>query len=170
MVDALMSEELTEALSQLRAAFPGTCIALAYRQPEMARRLLGQLQSAPSWGNVGFLPMNTNLDCWLSIVRLLASGECYVPAELLVSMPCASQALPSSIQPQPNDADHVNLTERELQVLESAASGKQNKIIANDLQLSQHTVKLHMHHIIAKLGVNNRTEAANWFHSRKFGF
>lgn len=55
------------------------------------------------------------------------------------------------------------MTERELQVLESAAQGKQNKIIAEELNLSQHTVKLHMHHVIAKLGVHNRTEAAIWY-------
>jgi DNA-binding NarL/FixJ family response regulator len=75
-----------------------------------------------------------------------------------------------SIAETPKDADDIHLTERELQVLESAAAGKQNKIIADDLKLSQHTVKLHMHHIIAKLGVNNRTEAANWFHGRKLSF
>ncbi len=48
-------------------------------------------------------------------------------------------------------------------MLKSAAGGKQNKLIADELKLSQHTVKLHMHHVIAKLGVHNRTEAAIWF-------
>ena len=49
------------------------------------------------------------------------------------------------------------------QVLSCVAEGKQNKLIANRLGLSEHTVKLHIHHVIAKLGVNNRTEAAVWF-------
>ncbi len=171
IVDELMLDNLVDALPQLRAAFPTTCIALAYRRPDIASKLLTQLQLNPSWGKIGFLPMNTNLDCWLSIMRLLASGECYVPAELLAyapPMPPAALAQPGSQTPK--DTDDIHLTDRELQVLESAAAGKQNKIIADDLKLSQHTVKLHMHHIIAKLGVNNRTEAANWFHGRKLGF
>jgi len=168
IVDELALENLTDSLPKLRAAFPATCLALAYRRPEIARKLLNELQLNRSWGEIGFLPMNTNLDCWLSIVRLLASGECYVAAELFAYSP----SLTTLAQPDGDthlNADDVHLTEREMQVLESAAAGKQNKIIADDLKLSQHTVKLHMHHIIAKLGVHNRTEAANWFHGRKLG-
>ena len=37
---------------------------------------------------------------------------------------------------------------------------KANKFIAHHLDLSESTVKLHIHHIISKLGVSNRTEAA----------
>jgi DNA-binding NarL/FixJ family response regulator len=171
IVDELLLENLTEALLQLRAVFPTTCLALAYRRPEIARKLLNELQLNPSWGKVGFLPMNTNLDCWLSILRLLASGECYVPVELFANAPPTPPTQnPLSIGEASKNAEDIHLTDRELQVLESAAAGKQNKIIADDLKLSQHTVKLHMHHIIAKLGVNNRTEAANWFHGRKLGF
>ncbi len=43
----------------------------------------------------------------------------------------------------------------------AAKGGQRNKVIANALGVSEHTVKLHIHHIIAKLGVANRTEAAN---------
>ncbi|MEL6920469.1 MAG: LuxR C-terminal-related transcriptional regulator, partial [Pseudomonadota bacterium] len=49
---------------------------------------------------------------------------------------------------------------REKQVLALVADGNQNKIIAGELQLSEHTIKLHMHHIFSKLGVTNRTQAA----------
>jgi DNA-binding NarL/FixJ family response regulator len=52
------------------------------------------------------------------------------------------------------------LTGRELEVLGMVARGHQNKIIAADLGLSEHTVKIHIHNIIRKLGVHNRTEAA----------
>lgn len=52
------------------------------------------------------------------------------------------------------------LTVRELEVLAMVARGHQNKIIAADLGLSEHTVKIHIHNIIRKLGVHNRTEAA----------
>ncbi len=48
-------------------------------------------------------------------------------------------------------------------MLELVSHGLQNKTIAAELSLSEHTVKLHMHHIIGKLGVRNRTEATVWF-------
>lgn len=52
------------------------------------------------------------------------------------------------------------LTGREKEVLELVARGFQNKAIAANLKLSENTVKLHIHHIITKLGAHNRTEAA----------
>lgn len=52
------------------------------------------------------------------------------------------------------------LTARELEVLAKVAQGHQNKIIAFDLGLSEHTIKIHIHNIIQKLGVHNRTQAA----------
>ena len=48
---------------------------------------------------------------------------------------------------------------RELQILAMVARGLQNKLIAAALGLSEHTVKIHLHNIITKLGVHNRTEA-----------
>ena len=52
------------------------------------------------------------------------------------------------------------LTPRELTVLSLVAEGLTNEKIADDLVLSPGTVKLHVQHIIAKLGVANRTQAA----------
>ena len=52
------------------------------------------------------------------------------------------------------------LTEREVEILGMVAQGNQNKIIAFNLGLSEHTVKIHIHNVIQKLGVHNRTEAA----------
>jgi DNA-binding NarL/FixJ family response regulator len=51
------------------------------------------------------------------------------------------------------------LTKRENEILGRIALGNQNKIIAAAFGLSEHTVKIHIHNIITKLGVHNRTEA-----------
>ena len=174
VIDESMLDDLIKVFPKLREAFPMAIFVLAYRRTEIAVSFVSQLHENPSWGDVGFLPMNKNMDCWLSVVRLLASGECYHPVELFTHKPPlpASDKGSKSDQPDinaPPVAEAVNLTARELQVLKSAASGMQNKNIADELELSQHTVKLHMHHIIAKLGVHNRTEAANWFHGRNHG-
>jgi len=52
------------------------------------------------------------------------------------------------------------LTPREVEVLRLLASGATNRAIAEQLVISQGTVKSHVHHILGKLGVNSRSEAA----------
>ncbi len=52
------------------------------------------------------------------------------------------------------------LTFREIEVLQLMADGRTNQDIASILQISRGTVKIHVEHILAKLGVSDRTEAA----------
>jgi two-component system NarL family response regulator len=53
----------------------------------------------------------------------------------------------------------VQLTPRELSSLRLLAEGKANKEIAEELEISERTVKTHLGHLFEKLGVTNRTEA-----------
>jgi DNA-binding NarL/FixJ family response regulator len=55
---------------------------------------------------------------------------------------------------------HAELTSRELEVLKLIATGKSNKEIGSALQIAEVTVKLHVGHILAKLKVSDRTQAA----------
>jgi two-component system NarL family response regulator len=52
-----------------------------------------------------------------------------------------------------------SLTERELEVLSSVAAGNSNKVVADQLAISEETVKSHMRNIRSKLGANDRTHA-----------
>ena len=52
------------------------------------------------------------------------------------------------------------LTERELEVLRLIVAGRSNKEIAGDLSISEGTVKTHVNHVLDKLGVHDRTQAA----------
>ncbi len=54
----------------------------------------------------------------------------------------------------------ASLTERERQVLEHVARGQSNKVIAQALDISHNTVKLHVRHIMDKLNLRSRVEAA----------
>jgi two-component system, NarL family, response regulator len=53
------------------------------------------------------------------------------------------------------------LTSRELEVLRLVVAGKINKEIGDDLGVTEGTVKVHVNHILAKLGVSGRTEAVS---------
>ncbi|QYX58468.1 response regulator transcription factor [Roseovarius sp. SCSIO 43702] len=122
-------------------------------------RLIRETDRYPGSERVGFLPMNVGVDCWLSVLRLVALGQRYFPSELIDRTPEPVVPAPAPTAPEAQD---VGLTVREREVLSAAAEGKQNKLIADELGVSEHTVKLHMHHIIRKLGVKNRTEATIW--------
>jgi DNA-binding NarL/FixJ family response regulator len=51
------------------------------------------------------------------------------------------------------------LSKRELEVLRLVADGKSNQEIGHILQIGEGTVKVHVNHILDKLGVSNRTSA-----------
>jgi DNA-binding NarL/FixJ family response regulator len=121
------------------------------------------------------LPMNMRLDLWLSVVRLLLRGGEYLPISFMHDgrqpEPHKDDAAPS----HSSDGNQIGpivdrscrnldcLTEREHQVLEMVSQGFQNKLIAAKFNLSEHTVKVHIHNIIKKLGAQNRTAAAAIF-------
>ena len=53
------------------------------------------------------------------------------------------------------------LSRRERQVLDGLVAGQPNKLIARELNISEHTVKFHVSSVYAKLGVTNRAEAVS---------
>jgi two-component system nitrate/nitrite response regulator NarL len=63
--------------------------------------------------------------------------------------------------------DDVSLTEREREILECLAKGLNNKTIARQLGISDTTVKVHIKHLLSKLKLTSRLEAAVWAHNKK---
>ena len=59
-------------------------------------------------------------------------------------------------------SETTSLTTREQQILEQIANGMSNKRIASALGISEGTVKVHVKHLLKKLNLHSRTEAAVW--------
>ncbi|MBT8439097.1 MAG: two-component system response regulator NarL [Gammaproteobacteria bacterium] len=62
----------------------------------------------------------------------------------------------------PNDVKVAGLTDRECEILRHVAKGESNKTIAHKLSISEGTVKVHVKHVLKKLNLRSRVEAAVW--------
>jgi DNA-binding NarL/FixJ family response regulator len=155
---------------------PSSITAVMYDDRSGQGNAVDDIKSSLTVRNV--LPMNLRLDLWLSVVRLLLHGGEYFPISFMhngrqwePNKDAAAQSRSSDrnenspiVDPERRNLDY--LTEREHQVLEMVSHGCQNKIIAAKFNLSEHTVKVHIHNIIKKLGAQNRTAAAAIFLAR----
>ncbi|WP_457645779.1 response regulator transcription factor [Profundibacter sp.] len=164
-------------MDTMASKHPSIRLAIAYWEADLDR-LLSQkfsLQKLDSARQIvqGYVPMNVGIDIWLSVIRLLVCGGDYFPPEVVVRREAlyrewdasrADDTIPERAEVQAaqvaNGARNNPLTKRETQVIEHVVGGMQNKEIARKLKLSEHTVKLHIHHIISKMSAKNRTEAA----------
>jgi len=120
----------------------------------------------------GFFPTSITIDVALAGLRLVLAGGTYCPpiitadrnrdglrdvADLQEDL-SIEQKTTTVHRPQMGSIAH-NLTQREESVVEELQLGRPNKVIAVNLGLSENTVKMHVQHIMRKLGARTRTEA-----------
>jgi len=104
-----------------------------------------EIQRALQAGARGYLLKSTPPDELMQAIRQVHAGKKRVPAEVAAQL-----------------AEHMSyesLTPREVEVLREVAEGNRNKDIAHRLFISEETVKVHIKHIMDKLGANDRTQA-----------
>ena len=99
----------------------------------------------------GYISAHMPYDIAIEAVRLVVAGGTFVPAS---SMALNRDKL--QIKPRLNEL----LTERQMKVVEGLRQGMANKEIATELNMSEHTVKVHVRHVMRKLNAKNRTEVA----------
>lgn len=115
------------------------------------------LSAALRAGVRGYLLKDMDPEEIMSAIGRAARGELVVAPEMTLK-------LAGLLQPDTRSPDRqgllASLTERERQILEHLARGESNKAIARALDISHDTVKLHVRHILSKLGLSSRVEAA----------
>jgi two-component system nitrate/nitrite response regulator NarL len=120
------------------------------------------LAAALRAGARGYLLKDMEPDDVVDAVRRAARGETVVAPAMtaqLVNLVDAKRNTPESLLNQ--------LTGREREILQHLARGESNKAIARALHISQETVKLHVRHVLAKLNLSSRVEAAVFAVERK---
>lgn len=129
-----------DALIAIRAEFPDARVA-------MLTTFEGdvEIQRALAAGARGYVLKNMPPNDLVEVVRQIHAGKKRIPQEIAAQL-----------------AEHVAdeaLTGRERDVLRHVAGGNRNKDIAEQLFISEETVKVHVKHIMEKLGARDRTEA-----------
>ena len=114
------------------------------------------MQRVVEHGAVGFIPKSAAHNVLASALQLVMSGGVYIPTQLF-DRPATGAPAPGM---QARDNPRDRFTGRQMDVLELVASGHSNKVIARQLGLSEHTIKIHLSAVFKTLGVSNRTEAA----------
>ena len=104
-----------------------------------------------------YLESTTSQEGFRQSLDHVVSGERIFPTRLK-----GATATPGRRTNTENSSAPSSLSGRELEILRHLASGQANKVIANDLQITEATVKVHVKGILRKIGATNRTQAAIW--------
>ncbi|WP_420627960.1 response regulator transcription factor [Candidatus Leptofilum sp.] len=141
------------AIEQLGQLHPKIAVIIltTYNEDEMMLRGL-QL------GARGYLLKDTERETLLNTIRAAARGESLFKPDILQrALSVQATATPPTKLTSSSSADE--LTPRELEVLQAAATGERNKEIAFRLGISARTVKAHLTSVYNKLGVDSRAAA-----------
>ena len=110
-------------------------------------------------GASGFVLKDATPEELVHAVRVVAAGDALLSPAVTARLIERLLPAPSARPPVAPGADLATLTEREVEVLELVARGRSNTEIASDLWISEATVKTHVSHVLAKLGLRDRVQA-----------
>lgn len=142
------------AIEQILAQWPDLAIVIltTYNEDDL---MLRGLQA----GARGFLLKDTGRQMLFHTIRAAARGETLLQPEILARVLAHTGQAKQPASPQPEE--QVILTERELEVLTAVARGDRSKEIAQQLGVTERTIKAHLTNIYNKLGVDSRAAAVS---------
>ncbi|MEW7980893.1 MAG: response regulator transcription factor [Candidatus Sedimenticola endophacoides] len=141
----------TRDLKGIRERFPRARIVILSDRPDTAegRAVLRE-------GAYGYCNTHINTGLLLQVIQTVRAGEVWVGWALMQEL---IRALPdNSTEPETVETGH--LTEREQEITRLVCDGNSNKQIARQLDISERTVKNHLHSIFQKTGVKDRLNLA----------
>ena len=121
-----------------------------------------EIIAAAEGGAYGILLKDAVSDAILHCLREVAAGRKWLPPDLVQN----AAARRGQRSDQAARFEHI-LTTREQEIMFLAAQGLANKEIAQRLDVSEGTIKIHLHHIYRKLPISNRAALANIARSRR---
>lgn len=134
------------ALSELSEKYPALPVVIL-----SASNQRSDMQRALDLGAMGYIPKETSSAIMLNALQIIMSGGIYVPSNM---------AQLNNISESDKLSTHFNLTPRQTEVLALLVDGSSNKRIAQELSLTESTVKVHITSIFKAMNVTNRTQAA----------
>lgn len=109
-------------------------------------------------GADGYCLKDINPKSLVNVIEMICEGAAWLdPA--IARIVLSKFSVETTIVKTEKEKTYSPLTDRELQVLQLLADGCNNQEIADDLSLSQHTIKTHVGNILHKLSVDDRTQA-----------
>jgi two-component system nitrate/nitrite response regulator NarL len=153
-----------DALPSLREAAPGArVLMLTVSEDEQ------DLADALKAGAAGYLLKTIEGDALAAAIRRVMAGESVLAQEMTSKLVAAFQgasnvmrsaAAPASAAPQASSPLLDSLSPRERDILRGIARGASNKEIGRELGIAETTVKIHVQHVLRKLDVSSRVQAA----------
>jgi len=106
-------------------------------------------------GMNGFLDMDQPVQKFLSEIQAVASGDMVISKNFIININ----------QNIVKDRDRLEnlLSRREIEIINMVGNGNTNKEIGKELIISEHTVKVHLRNILAKLNLKNRQQVVAYF-------
>jgi two-component system, NarL family, nitrate/nitrite response regulator NarL len=144
-----------QALPGLKDAAPAARIILLTVSEDEA-----DLQAALRGGAHGYLLKTIEGDLLAQAIHRSMRGEPVISAEMTGKLVTAFQTSTTPSAPPASADARAQLSAREQQVLEQIALGASNKEIARTLAIAETTVKIHVQHILRKLDLSSRVQAA----------
>ena len=117
-----------------------------------------RIKQAFQLGALGFIAKSMNSQDMILAIMSVLEGKKYVPEDVLVAMKNAPEFVPFSKEDLNNKCNQHGISSRQFEILQRLASGKSNKGLAEDLYISEHTVKSHLKSLFQLLGAKSRTE------------
>jgi DNA-binding NarL/FixJ family response regulator len=115
--------------------------------------------NALNQGVRGYIPTSIAAEVAIAALTLIEAGGTYIPVDVLHAEGAEICGDAQADEPA-NAPNGLNLTLRELAVIDLLREGNSNKLIALKLNMRESTVKVHVRNILKKLRVSNRTHAA----------